>query len=349
MTEQYKIFNGNSLDICKTIDSNSVQLIITSPPYFNQRNYSDGNPNEIGIEESPLSYVYNIKSLGVELFRILKNDGSFFLNIDDKYASKNYHEINCKKDSMMMIPERISIELMNIGFLLREKIIWKKRNPLIESYSNRRQRCWEPFFVFTKSDDYYYNPNSIKDNLSIRTEKQLSMMDKEKYLKDGRLMVGNKSGDIDVMPEFKKRGIDPFSRCPICGSYNFRHVGIQSGKPHLILCKTKGSPKNIIETAVGHSHDIHFAQFPPDLIIEPILTSSREGNVVLDPFMGGGTTGVVALKNNRKFMGIDLVPEYCDISKKNLENVIQYSENLFTESNRPIDKESCRPWGNKKS
>ena len=261
-----QIFCTDALEGMKQLSSSCIPLVITSPPYFGCRVY--GNET-LGREENPLSYVENLLLFTEEIKRILSDDGSFYLNIGDiyfgtkgfsrnkgRYARKtdtHYKEHKIVKPDgkylqykqLLMIPERVAIGMQLQGWILRNKIIWEKPNP-VPSYSpDRRYPVYEYFFHFVKSRKYFFSLEIAK-----------------KY---------NHHRDII------RNGIEPF-----------------------------GS---------------HQASYPLSLIKPFILTTSKENDIVLDPFMGSGTTAVAAIETHRKYLGFEINPVFYDESHKRIENV----------------------------
>jgi site-specific DNA-methyltransferase (cytosine-N4-specific) len=274
-----KIINKDCLKGLEEIESNSVNLIVTSPPYFGCRQYDpNSNEKELGRESNPKDYIQNIFNVSKQLKRVLKEDGSFYFNIGDvyfgtkgfsrnkgKYERKTDHHYKehkiAKEDGkylqhkqLLMLPSRIAIEMQDDGWILRNSLIWEKANPIPSFSKDRRLPVYENIFHFVKSKKYYFD------------------YDKAKELNHHR----------DVI----KCNIEPY--------------------------------KN------------HQATFPEKLIEPLILTTSREGDVILDPFNGSGTTGAISVLHQRNYIGIELLKEYCDISKERIDSY--YNSNLFNEN-----------------
>lgn len=254
-----KVTNGDTLDLIGYLPTNSINLIITSPPYFLCRLY--GNET-IGREEHPLDYINNLLKFTKEFKRVLKKEGSFYLNIGDvyfgtkgfirnkgKYSRKtdlHYKEHKITKPDgiylqykqLLMIPERVAIGMQEQGWILRNKIIWEKPNPVPSYSKDRRYPVYEHIFHFVKSRKYYFD------------------LDIAKSLNNHRDII--------------KNGIEPFKK--------------------------------------------HQASFPISLIKPLILTTSKENDIVFDPFLGSGTTAVASLELNRNFIGFEINLDFCTLA-----------------------------------
>ncbi len=274
MIENYinKIIHGNAYTLLDNLPDNSVHLILTSPPYFGARVY--GNET-LGREEDPHNYVKNLLEFTLKLQRVLCQEGSFYLNIGDTYfgtkgftrnkgkyarkTDKHYKEHKIIKPDgkylqykqLLMLPERVAIGMQEQGWIVRNKIIWEKPNP-VPSYSpDRRYPVYEHIFHFVKSRKYYFD------------------LVKAKELNHHRDII--------------KNGIEPF--------------------------KT------------------HQATFPLFLIKPFIDTTSQKKDIVLDPFMGSGTTAIACIELERNYIGFEINKEYHNYSTERVKNAITTKEN----------------------
>lgn len=274
-----------------------VQTCVTSPPYFGLRDY--GHDGQIGLEETPEEYITAM----VEVFNCVKNiladDGTLWLNIGDSYAGNNSQASNngragfgkprervvnrtgegLKTKDLIGIPWMLAFALRADGWYLRQDIIWHKPNPMPESVTDRCTKAHEYIFLMSKSPKYYYDHESIKEMANSKSE--------------GIRFGGNKYGDDDDPKYATKSG-------NVSKEYekaNKRSVWTVTTKPY---------------------EGAHFAVFPTDLIEPCILAGAPVGGVVLDPFMGSGTTAQVAQSLNRQYLGCELNPEYAPLQKKRL-------------------------------
>lgn len=262
--KELEVLIGDSLKLLPALSNESIQCCVTSPPYWGLRDYE--HSDQIGSEASPVDYVKNLVNIFREVKRVLKSDGTLWLNIGDGYArnggvgkhgpnaivgntKKLIQKRNCKvpdcwglKDrDLLGIPWRVAFALQEDGWILRSKITWVKKNPMPESVKNRPTTATEEIFLFAKSPNYYYNAEGIKE---------------------------------------------------ISGA-NLRN--------YWILNQEAGK--------YGHP-----AAFPRELARRCIMLGSTEGDVVLDPFGGSGTTGVVANELHRKAIIVELNPAYAEIA-----------------------------------
>lgn len=272
-----KIFTGDSLKILKTLESETVQTCVTSPPYFGLRDY--GMKGQIGLEETPDAYVAKMVELFHEVYRVLKNDGTLWLNLGDSYG---------RFKQLIGIPWRVAFALQADGWYLRQDIIWHKPNPMPESVTDRCTKAHEYIFLLSKSSSYYYDHEAVKEPLAEATLQDLAR----------RKNPGSHNGLTRQFGKMAGLGAGPRVNGD---TRNRRSVWTVSTKPY------KGA---------------HFATFPPALIEPCILAGAPEMQVVLDPFFGSGTTGAVAKKLGRQFIGIELNSEYVKLAKARLADTL---------------------------
>lgn len=265
---KYQIIQGDVREMLKTVDSESVQTCVTSPPYFGLRDY--GVDGQIGLEQTPEAFVDELVDVFREVRRVLKDDGTLWLNLGDSYAGNcsqasnngragfgNPRErlVNRKSDGLknkdlIGIPWRVAFALQADGWYLRQDIIWHKPNPMPESVKDRCTKAHEYIFLLSKSQRYFFDAEAIAE------------------------------------PSFNGEGVK-----------NKRSVWTVNVKGY---------------------KEAHFATFPEELISPCILAGSREDDLVLDPFNGSGTTGVVSLKHGRRYLGVELNSEYVEIAHRRI-------------------------------
>lgn len=290
------IYKGDAKMILKTLPNKSVDMVITSPPYWGLRDY--GVDGQIGQEEDYGNYLQHLMFVFDEIQRVLKDTGTLWVNLDDTYGTgsgsgirkgkqstnrgtqtnKNWQKkgktaVKGYEKSLLMIPARFAICMIERGWILRNEIIWHKPNTMPESVKDRFTVDFEKLLFFVKNQRYLFNrqtENSI-DETNSRPKK--------------RGFAGKNNG---------KSG------------YSFRYPTTQRNKRCVWTIPTKPFPQ------------AHFAVYPENLLITPILAGSPKGGVVLDPFMGSGTTAVVARKLGRNYIGIELNPSYVEIAEKRL-------------------------------
>lgn len=280
-----QILIGDVFETAKSLPSHSVQAIVTSPPYFGHRDYakdSDLAKYELGREPNHEEYVARLVTLFAELRRVIRTDGTVWLNLGDTYRDQQ----------LMGIPWRVALGMQADGWLLRSEIIWEKPNAMPSSVKNRPTVSHEHLFLFAKSDSYFYNADAIREPHRTFTA--------ESKMKGGRGHFGKRNGT----PESGKNGGNP---------------NLHNGRWDQAFHPKGRNKRTVWSIPLGKFRDVHFAVFPEQLIKTCILASTRESDLVLDPFMGAGTTALVATSLGRHYLGIELIPEYVAMAKKRLE------------------------------
>jgi len=279
---------GNSVDaiICgdaevtlRTLPAESVNCIVTSPPYYRQRDYR--SPQQIGSEESPETYIQKLVSVFRECHRVLTKEGTLWLNLGDKYEDGR----------LLGMPWRVAFAIQDMGWILRSDVIWHKTNAMPASIKNRPTTDHEYVFMFSKSADYFYNADAIREPHVTFTENSKMM--------GGRGHFGKRGGT----PEKGKNGGNP-------NLHNARWD--QAFHP---LGRNK---RTVWSIPLSKFPDAHFAVFPEKLVENCILAGTKPRDFVLDPFVGSGTTLAVAQKLGRHFIGIDCNEQYCALAKTRL-------------------------------
>ena len=303
-----KIINGDSLKILKTLDTESIDCIITSPPYWQLRDYNISG--QIGLEENIEEYIEKLMLIMDELYRVLKKSGTFFLNIGDTYSNVNSkfskrsnkkrgkenifkvipRKTNIQRKSKMMIPERLCIKMIDQGWILRNEIIWHKPNVLPEALNDRFTNDFEKIFFFTKNQKYYfkkqYEPYSDK---TLNSFKDGKIPNSHKYLEAGK------------------------SKC-----------GMREGKEWINIVSEKGrNMRTVWSIATKGIKEGHYASFPEELVKRCLLAGCPIDGIVLDPFLGSGTTLKVAKSLNLNGVGVELKKEYIEMA------VSRIGEGLF--------------------
>jgi len=280
MNNQFMILIGDAKEKLKELETESIQSVITSPPYWGLRDY--GNDEQIGQEETPDKYIDNMVEVFNNVLRVLKKDGTLWLNIGDSYSSIRNEKIGVKKKDLVGIPWMLAFALRKNGWYLRQDIIWAKPNPMPESVRDRCTKSHEYIFMLTKSEKYYYDHNAIREpRTSVGSNHQFG---------------GKKYNDPDN---------------PIYGS-------IQS----VYESDGKRNKRDVWNITTQPFKDAHFAVMPEALVEPCILAGSRVDDLILDPFAGSGTVGVVAKKHNRKFIGIELNPDYAKIANDRINETL---------------------------
>lgn len=310
----FRILEGDCIEQMQTLAAESVQTCITSPPYYGLRDY--GHEGQIGLEASPEKYVDRMVEVFREVRRVLRDDGTLWLNIGDSYFATGKgptaptgmhgengtpyptkgvyrHEVMKGKD-LIGIPWMLAFALRADGWYLRSDIIWHKPNPMPESIRDRPTSAHEHIFLLAKSQRYFYDADAIREQAEAKNLHDLT----------GTARIG-----VPGQPDHKG------NRHPIGG---VKHAA-QEGQPRHTgnAYKFTGyrNKRNVWTVTTQPFPDAHFAVYPPQLIEPCVLAGSAEGDTVLDPFAGSGTTGLVALRHNREFIGCELNPEYAQMAR----------------------------------
>ena len=292
---------GDNLFHLTNIPDNSIDMCVTSPPYYNLRDYK--NSGQIGAENTVKDFVENLCKVFDEIHRILKPTGSCWVNIGDTYDKKR----------LLQVPSRFEIAMCDRGWHLRNEIIWSKPNPQPISSKDRFWGNHEKFFWFVKDvKKYYFNRDAIlvpQAEISIRRMFSKNNMSKRKDFnatsKEG-FAISSNSQDKHYARMREEMGIDK--------EFNYEEL-IKSGK-----CPTRPEFDTWNVPSVTYK-GAHFAVYPPELIEKPILSCCPEQGIVIDPFMGSGTTGEVAKLNNRRYIGLELNPEYAILANERISKV----------------------------
>lgn len=346
-----EVIVGDNRQMLKTLPDCSVQTVVTSPPYFGLRDYGTGQwiggdescshrreskrsdktttghknfddmlgvgdaiykdqcPRcgakredlQIGLEQTPQAFVEELCKVFDEIWRVLKDDGTVWVNLGDSYAQSgqggggSYADERpgwtklprkapegLKPKDLIGIPWRFAFAMQERGWYLRSDIIWHKPNPMPESVTDRPTKSHEYIFLLTKSPKYFYDHEAIKEDAVTEPAERNRESYDVGFPGGARFSAGTRVYGAD-------------------GKRNKRDVWSVNVKPY---------------------KEAHFATYPPELIEPCILAGSKEGDIVLDPFSGSGTTGEVALQNGRHYIGLELNPEYAKLSEKRLSDAV---------------------------
>lgn len=341
------VIQGDAYTVLRTLPGESVQCGVTSPPYYQLRDY--GVVGQVGLERTIGEYVDSLVKVFSEFRRVLKKDGTLWLNLGDSYAgsgkggqrdkykSDNYQpsyprhaktkkagedrDSGLKRKNLLGIPWRVALALQADGWYLRSDIIWSKPNPMPESVKDRPTRSHEYVFLLTKSNKYYYDHKAIEEPVAGSTVKRMAQdIDNQKGSMRGdggrKLMkaVGKNEASghrrySGFNERWKHKNLLPDGQKP-----NSIHVNRVNGgrADENYDTRNKRSVWTVATTAYTGAH---FAVFPEKLITPCILAGSRVGDVVCDPFAGSGTTLAVAKKHGREYLGIELNPEYIKLAE----------------------------------
>ena len=336
-----KIFDfvlGDCLTILMSMPKDSVDCIITSPPYWAMRRYDNADAiGEVGNEKSSAEYIEKLAKIFNEAKRVLKSTGSLWLNLGDKYENKE----------MLGLPWRVAISLMDNGWIMRNDVIWSQLKGT-QSCKDRLRDSYEHFFHFVKSKKYYYDADAIR----VKPIKKPTITENSTISATGVSGVKYKKqiAESDLSPEEKNNAIKALEetleevRSGLINDFRMSIRGYQrawhsndsavSGRAreleqrgfYIMKMGAKGAlPTDIwnIVTEDTWRTDSHCAVYPEELLRIPILATCPKNGIILDPFSGTGTTVAAALKLGRKGMGIDLSQEYINVSRQRISKIIQ--------------------------
>lgn len=314
------ITRSDTLGYLRSLPDGIVQTCITSPPYWGLRDY--GCEGQIGLEASVDEWVAKMVEVFAEVRRVLREDGVLWLNLGDAYAHSGpcggespdgpraSRETDRQKQSLMGYrvpsglkpkdligqPWRVAFALQNDGWYLRSDIIWAKPNPMPESVTDRPTKSHEYLFLMSKSQRYFYDADAVREPHTQALKDGVEPIADWRSDKHG----GNKN-------EFHE---------------NPRYLGGVRNRMPGYYGNILGRNKRTVWTIPTEAYpEAHFATFPQKLVEPCILAGSKYGDTILDPFMGSGTTALVALRLNRHFLGCDLNPEYVEMANKRISEV----------------------------
>ena len=326
--EKNTIINGNSLEVLKSLPDNSIDCCVTSPPYYALRDY--GCDGQIGLEETPEKYIERLCEVFSEVRRVLTPEGTLWLNIGDSYngnkvgnievvknkkvsESNDFHKKLCggaKPKDLIGIPWMLAFALRSQGWYLRQDIIWHKPNPMPESVTDRCTKSHEYIFLMSKSQKYYFDYEAIQEPCADQS--------RTNYACGNRTNGINKDRNDNDFGERSKNWKPRTKNCQYDGQKpNSFHLSRENGEPDKeYYVRNK---RDVWSVNVKPCSEAHFATYPFELIKPCILAGCPENGIVLDPFMGSGTTAIVARSLNRNYLGVELNPEYIKIAHKRLD------------------------------
>lgn len=334
----WEILHGDGREMLDYLNDGEVDCCVTSPPYFGLRDY--GHEGQMGLEQTPKEYVDELVGLFRKIRRVLKDDGTVWLNLGDSYAANRTYQVastkggpkhghgqgvggkgstvpdGLKAKDLIGIPWRVAFALQDDGWYLRQDIIWSKPNPMPESVRDRCTKAHEYIFLLSKSPKYYFDSEAIRNPPSEAMLKQVaegySGSDTKDYAASGAQSASSTKTRIIDKARKKVEKMRGHER---------EHEGFSGKWDSMTKAEQQalGSNKRSVWTVATKPYKgAHFATFPPDLIRPCVLAGCPKGGVVLDPFTGSGTTGMVALQEGRRFIGIELNSEYIELARKRI-------------------------------
>jgi DNA modification methylase len=309
--DRYKLLQGDASRVLASLPSRTFKTCITSPPYWRQRNYGN-HAEQIGQESDPEQYINRLADIFMDVHRTLTNDGTLWINIDDSYKSKE----------LVGIPWRLALELKRRGWYWRAEIVWAKASTP-EPVKDRPTRAHEAVLLFSKKPRYFYDFDAI-------------------------LEPHDSEWAVDCIRKAEKLGLtgrpntNPFSK-------DKRKVngmrGITRAEYGTLMNPNGKNKRDVWTINTEKFRGSHSAVMPVALAEVCVKAGSEPGDVVLDPFAGTGTTGVAALSNGRRFVGVELVPRFGRIAHQRLKLATQDK----LEPNHDPDRKEHTPIGGRLS
>jgi DNA modification methylase len=338
-----RIINSDCIEGMKSLPDACVDCCVTSPPYFGLRDY--GNDDQIGLESTPELFVAKVVEVFTEVKRVLKPEGTLWLNIGDSYASsaggysskgsRGYNSliskntqaavlshknrkppIGLKTKDLIGIPWMVAFALRSSGWYLRQDIIWSKPNPMPESVTDRCTKAHEYIFLLSKSKKYFYDHEAIKIQMADSSMQRLSQNIEDQQ--GSARVPGKNNGKMKAVGMYvggkKHKNVDYKGRLKANTIHKTRNDNGTEWQNE----SGKANKRSVWTVTTKPFSEAHFATFPQELIIDCIKAGCPENGIVLDPFMGAGTTALVASKLNRNYIGFELNPKYIVIAEKRL-------------------------------
>ncbi|MGE4483231.1 DNA-methyltransferase [Acidocella sp.] len=321
-----EILTGDCRQLLDAMPPASMQCCVTSPPYFGLRDY--GVAGQIGLEPTPEQYIAEMVDVFRKVRRVLRDDGTLWLNLGDSYASgsrktRGYDKKlaarvtrsrpadGAKPKDLLMIPARVALALQADGWWLRSDIIWNKPNPMPESVTDRPTCAHEHVFLLTKHASYFYDADAIREPLAassiVRLAQNVAQQAGSHRANGGAKMNGPMKA---VARTDKQRG------------HSRRHAGFNDRWEAMAKseqCANGANARNVWTIASEPFPEAHFATFPPALAERCIRAGTRSGDTVLDPFGGAGTTGLGADRLQRNAILIELNPDYVRLARSRID------------------------------
>ncbi|WP_370601143.1 site-specific DNA-methyltransferase [Pseudomonas nitroreducens] len=343
MNPSHQIMVGDCLELLRAMPDDSVHTCITSPPYFGLRDY--GMAAQIGLEQTPAEFVARLVEVFREVRRVLRYDGTLWVNMGDSYASiaggyapegsAGKHDVvsratrgavrrgqrrmppsGLKQKDLIGIPWRLAFALQDDGWYLRQDIIWHKPNPMPESVRDRCTKAHEYLFLLSKSPRYYFDREAIAEPLAPASVTRLAQAGWEEQQGSARI-PGKTNGTMKAVGGSRSKR-NSFARetknTPGTHGQKAQH---RPDRPDIDYSATRNK-RSVWSVPTAGFKGAHFATFPLDLIRPCVLAGAPRGGLVLDPFGGAGTTGLVAMQEGRRSVLLELNPQYAAIADARL-------------------------------
>lgn len=330
---RWQVLTGDCLELMKSLPDGSVNCCVTSPPYFGLRKYGDDG-QEIGQEQSPSEFVAALVAVFEEVRRLLADDGTLWVNIGDSYSSQGGSRIGdytsglqgglatqaisasvdkrpsgAAPKNLLMIPSRLALALQEADWYLRSEIIWHKVAPMPESVKDRPTRAHEFIYLLTKSERYFYNWQEAREPLKASSVARLGQ--------DVATQAGSNRGNGGAKTNgaMKAACFGGASKAEINDQTRLASGRAWEQDP------AKGANWRDVWSLSHEGFDgAHFAVMPSEIARRAIVAGSPAGGLILDPFTGAGTTGIVAAREGMRFIGTELYEKNAEISRQRIAN-----------------------------
>lgn len=346
-----KILIGDVREQLRTLPADSIHCCVTSPPYWGLRDY--GVEGQIGLEATPAEFIAVMVGVFEEVRRVLRPDGTCWINMGDSYnahpgqrkatdkagekqqskrgsiGSPSRNVADLKPKDLVMMPHRLAIALQDAGWWVRQDIVWSKPNPMPESVRDRCTKSHEYIFLLTKSAKYFYSAEAAKEPAVGFADHPRNSFGTKDYDVPGqkpqkRAARGVGFGHGTDAQERQRGRVIPAEMIDASAS---ARLGRGPGWRETAEIPSTRNKRSVWTMATHSFAEAHFATFPPELPENCIKAGCPPGGMVLDPFFGAGTTGLVADRLQRDCIGIELNPAYAEIARKR----IQGESTLFAE------------------
>lgn len=328
-----KIYQEPCLDTLRKMPDGFIDCVITSPPYWQLRDY--GYPEQWGLEPTFREYLEHLWEMMNEIYRVLKPEGTVWVNLGDTYNSggntrsnkdgqseglikheylqntgftKSDIKLNGKPKCLLLIPHRFAIGCIDRGWIVRNDIIWAKRNGMPESVTDRFSKKHEFIFFMAKQEKYYFDLDSIRDKISEVSYKR--------YEYEFTGQEGGSSNNFKGNKKHLTRGNQNYSAAFLGSPQRDTNGGFPTHNPK---GKNPGDVSDFWDIMTKPSRNEHYASYNDELIRKPVLAGCPEGGIIYDPFMGTGSTAEAALRANRNFIGSEMSEKYCKIADERLK------------------------------
>lgn len=330
------VHNEGCLVTLDRLPDRSIDCCVTSPPYYGLRDYQ--HVDQIGLEETPEAYVQKLVEVFMEVRRVLKDEGTLWLNLGDSYANpskpgggdptignrnigdskyRSNMPKGLKPKDLIGIPWMVAFALRADGWYLRQDIIWHKPNPMPESVTDRCTKSHEYIFLLSKSQRYYYDYEAIKEPMK---QSSISRLNQDVENKNGSDRVPGKNNG--AMKAVRANGIVRDRLLNYNSKEKLLRPNVERGgydkESQVPLPSDTANKRSVWTVNTKPYKEAHFATYPAELIVPCIKAGCPVGGVVYDPFGGSGTTGEVAIRLGRKFILSEINPDYVKISNKRL-------------------------------